>query len=138
MFLLDRRGDPREVDLPRNVQGRALIGDPRNDENTMVSQLHCAFLQFHNAMLERLAAQGVDEDELFNRTQQQVRWHYQWVVIHDYLRRLVGDELHSQLLTQAQDDQGRPRAPGSAAALPLQGQPVHAGGVLRRRLPIRA
>lgn len=108
MFLLDRR-DPREVDLPRNGQGRALIGDPRNDENTMVSQLHCAFLQLHNAMLERLAGQGVAEDELFDRTQQQVRWHYQWVVVHDYLRRLVGDELHSQLLTQAEDDQGRRR-----------------------------
>lgn len=30
-------------DLPRNEQGRALIGDPRNDENTIVSQLHLAF-----------------------------------------------------------------------------------------------
>ena len=108
-FLLDRRGDPREVDLPRNGQGRALIGDPRNDENTLVSQLHCAFLQFHNRMLERLAAQGVTEVELFDQAQQQVRWHYQWVVVHDFLRRLIGDELHGKLLTQAEDDQGRPR-----------------------------
>jgi hypothetical protein len=29
-----------EGDLPRNRLGRALIGDPRNDENTIVSQLH--------------------------------------------------------------------------------------------------
>ena len=27
-------------DLPRNTEGTALIGDPRNDENTIVSQMH--------------------------------------------------------------------------------------------------
>src|SRR5881296_2885827 len=34
-------------DLPR-FNGRALIGDPRNDENVIVSQLQGLFLQFHN------------------------------------------------------------------------------------------
>src|SRR5690348_3013221 len=28
--------------------GRAIIGDPRNDENVIVSQLHALFLRFHN------------------------------------------------------------------------------------------
>src|SRR5215510_7958501 len=41
--------DPRTRDVPRNTPGarspkRALIGDPRNDENVIVSQLHAAFL----------------------------------------------------------------------------------------------
>jgi len=37
-------GDPRAKDLPRNTANprRALIGDPRNDENTIVSQLQGA------------------------------------------------------------------------------------------------
>ena len=39
-------------DLPRNSQNAALIGDPRNDENLIVSQLHLAFLKFHNAVVE--------------------------------------------------------------------------------------
>ena len=30
---------------------RALIGDPRNDENLIVSQLHGVFLRFHNQMV---------------------------------------------------------------------------------------
>lgn len=34
-----------EDDLPRNEQGRALIGDPRNDENVIVSQLQLAFIK---------------------------------------------------------------------------------------------
>src|SRR5262245_50821834 len=31
---------------------RALIGDKRNDENVIVSQLHASFLQFHNRLVE--------------------------------------------------------------------------------------
>ena len=41
-------------DLPRNSQNTALTGDPRNDENTIVSQLHLAFVKFHNAVLEKV------------------------------------------------------------------------------------
>ena len=50
------RGDPRvggacrstarpAFDLPRNSQNVALIGDPRNDENLIVSQFHLALLR---------------------------------------------------------------------------------------------
>src|SRR5262252_3313531 len=35
-------------DLVRGPNGRALTGDPRNDENAMVSQLHGLFHRFHN------------------------------------------------------------------------------------------
>src|SRR3954471_116467 len=38
-------------DLPRNSQRVALIGDPRNDENLIVSQLQLAFLRFHNRVV---------------------------------------------------------------------------------------
>src|SRR5712672_3487602 len=43
-------GDPEATDLPRNAArpGRALIGDPRNDENAIVSQLQGLFHRFHN------------------------------------------------------------------------------------------
>jgi len=46
-------GDPNAKDLPRNGANpkRALIGDPRNDENTIVSQLQGLFLRFHNRTL---------------------------------------------------------------------------------------
>src|SRR5262249_54073752 len=38
-------------DLPRNPDGFALIGDPRNDENLIVAQLHLAMLKFHNKVV---------------------------------------------------------------------------------------
>jgi len=46
-FLIEETGTPGKSDLPRNSQMIALLGDPRNDENLIISQLHLAFLRFH-------------------------------------------------------------------------------------------
>ena len=87
-------------DLPRNAQGTALIGDPRNDENIIVSQLQLAFLLLHNKLFDEVAADpAVPEDRRFEETQQRVRWHYQWVVVHDLLPRLTSDELVGRLFS---------------------------------------
>lgn len=87
-------------DLPRGPNGRALIGDPRNDENLIVSQLHVAFIRFHNTVVDhvRCESAGLSGDDLFKLSQQTVRWHYQWVVMHDFLPRLVGPEVVSSIL----------------------------------------
>jgi Animal haem peroxidase len=86
-------------DLPRNSQGRALLGDPRNDENLIVSQLHCAILRFHNRVVAHLAeTTQLGGRDLFRRAQRMVRWHYQWVVVHDFLERIAGRTLVNQLM----------------------------------------
>lgn len=88
-----------ERDVPRNSQGIALVGDPRNDENLVVSQLHLAFVKFHNAMLDHVRSTGIDDpDHAFESARRLVRWHYQWVIIHDYLPRTVGWDLLRQAL----------------------------------------
>jgi hypothetical protein len=86
------------VDLPRNQQGRALIGDPRNDVHFVVSQLHLAFLRFHNAVVDHLRFES-EPAQLFADARRVVTWHYQWIVIHDFLSRLVGPDLLGQVLT---------------------------------------
>jgi hypothetical protein len=53
-------------DLPR-FAGRALIGDPRNDENSIVSQLQGLFHRFHNRIVDNNP--GLD----FEAVQQRVR-----------------------------------------------------------------
>jgi hypothetical protein len=70
-------------DLPRNAQGIALIGDARNDENLLVAQTHLAFLKFHNAVF------GDEGGGDFEKTRKLVRWHYQWIVLHDFLAKLI-------------------------------------------------
>ncbi|MEA3012170.1 MAG: hypothetical protein QOD42_715 [Sphingomonadales bacterium] len=91
-FLL---GGDNGSDLPRNSEGRALIADPRNDEHLIISQLHVAFLNFHNRLVEQLHAErGLTGGPLFEEAQRLVRWHYQWVVLHDYLPRILGAASH--------------------------------------------
>jgi hypothetical protein len=87
-------------DLPRNNANprRALIGDPRNDENSIVSQLQCLFLRFHNRM--------VDENKAldFQSIQKLVRFHYQWIVLNDFLPRIVHSSVLDALQTDGQYD----------------------------------
>ncbi len=92
---LDEEGLPN--DLPRNHQGTALIGDPRNDENLIVSQLHQAFLKFHNAVVDHLLG-CVPRQDLFEEAQRVVRWHYQWIVVHEFLPRICGADLVNSIL----------------------------------------
>jgi hypothetical protein len=104
---LETVASPAEDDLPRNRQGRALIGDPRNDENIFISQLQLTFIKFHNKIVDRVKAEeGLEGGDLFKVAQRITRWHYQWVVVHDFLRRIVGEELIGQLLRP--DDDGTP------------------------------
>ena len=79
--------DPNARDVPRTnpAEGpkRAIIGDPRNDENVIVSQLHSVFLRFHNRVADHLKSAD------FETVQRFVRWHYQWVVVNDFLPTIV-------------------------------------------------
>ena len=102
-FLIGRNGaggagDPHvkpglPFDLPRNTQGLALIGDARNDENLLVSQTHLSFLKFHNAVFDNEGGRD------FDATRKLVRWHYQWIVLHDFLTKLIDNNDLQDVLT---------------------------------------
>jgi hypothetical protein len=70
------------ANLPPHQPARAIIGDPRNDENALVSQLQGLFLRFHNRL--------IDESKLnFAQAQRSLRFHYQWMLVNDFLVHLV-------------------------------------------------
>jgi hypothetical protein len=75
------------------LNDRAVIGDKRNDENVIVSQLQSAMLRFHNRIVDLMPA-GTP----FEKVQQQVRWHYQYVVINDFLPRICGADVVKAVL----------------------------------------
>jgi hypothetical protein len=86
-------------DLPRNPRnGRALIGDPRNDENSIVSQFHGLFLRFHNRLLKEPDNKKKSIEEL----QQIVRFHYQYVILNDFLPRIIHSEVLERLKVEGQ------------------------------------
>jgi hypothetical protein len=83
-------------DLPRSAAApnaaRAIIGDPRNDENAIVSQLQGLMLRFHNRVVNERS------DLSFEAIQQEVRFHYQWVVLNDFLPTIVSESVLNQVL----------------------------------------
>jgi hypothetical protein len=95
-FLIGSGEAPEVEDLPRNHAGRALIGDPRNDENVIVAQLHLLFLKFHNAVVDRL---GPEVEQPFEKAQELVRRHYQWIVVHEFLPQVVAEGTLAEVLT---------------------------------------
>lgn len=86
-------------DLPRRGDGVAIIGDPRNDENLIISGLHAAFLLFHNRVVDRLRAQNTPGERVFAEAQRAVVWHYQWIVVHEFLPQIIGFGLTQDILT---------------------------------------
>lgn len=81
-----------EEDLPRlSNDSVAVIPEPRNDENVIISQLHLAMMKFHNKVVVELLNEGkASRGDLFESAQQIVRWHYQWCVLSDFLPKLTG------------------------------------------------
>jgi hypothetical protein len=88
LFKVERGG--LFEDLPRGTNRSAIIADPRNDENLVIAGLHAAFLLFHNNVVERTARRGEPSDEAFRRARLLTTWHYQWMIVHEFLPLFVG------------------------------------------------
>lgn len=85
-------------DVPRDAEGHALLGDARNDENVMLSGMHAAFLLFHNRAVDELRSEGAPPADVFRLARMYTTWHYQWMVVHEFLPLFIGQALTSELL----------------------------------------
>ncbi len=103
-------------DVPRNGQGVALIGDPRNDVHLFVNQLHVSLIHAHNLLVDRLREDGEPEASVFDEARHALTWHYQWVLLNDFLPTLVGEELSAHLLQEGP----ALYKPGDAPQIPLE------------------
>lgn len=87
-------------DLPIE-NGELLVADNRNLDNLILRQLHVVFLKFHNEAIRQLSARpstiagvgNLGEGTIFEQAQRLVRWHYQWIVRHDFLPRILHHSL---------------------------------------------
>ncbi len=98
-------GIPASIqDLPRNSAGAALLGDPRNDENAIVAQIHTAFLLAHNRLVERAQNQpggdALTGEQLFEKARKTLKWLYQWIVWHDYVKRISHPDVYAIALAK--------------------------------------
>jgi hypothetical protein len=87
-------------DLPRESSGRAIIADPRNDENVVIAGLQAAMLLTHNRAVDdvRVANPGMDPEDVFAEARRLVTWHYQWIILHEFLPQVVGASRVNRIL----------------------------------------
>lgn len=98
--------DINGFDLPRvgfgsKVSERrvALIPDARNDENLAIAQVHLAFIRFHNRVVDKLAGEGIPGLDLFAKARRVVVRHYQWMIRHDFLPRILDKAIVDDVFT---------------------------------------
>jgi len=85
----------------------AVIGDPRNDENLIVGQLHHAMLRFHNTVVDTLLVANFTGD-IFVEARKIVTHHYQWAVVNDFLERVCGKPAVDAALASVSAPPGSP------------------------------
>ncbi|MFD9796130.1 heme peroxidase family protein [Streptomyces sp. NPDC059070] len=123
--------NPNGADFARIDGDVARIGDPRNDENMLLAQLHLQMIKFHNRVTD-LLAQGqitdafgrtlppkpADEpptqqpgatldqlldvdnyyEDLHASAKRLVQWHYQWIVLHEFLPNFLDPAVLSDIV----------------------------------------
>ncbi len=78
---------PRGAGSSAKAKRKAIIPDPRNDENLAVAQTHNAMIRFHNRVLDSLPA-ALPPAQRFAQARELVTKHYQWMIRTDYLPRI--------------------------------------------------
>lgn len=109
-LMMGRHDNPR--DLARTCAGKALIGDPRNDENIIVAQIQSLFIELHNILMSFVAEDGDTAVDVkacahdgmepavwidhvkprfrnFQEVRRFIRLHYQWIVWNELLPAFV-------------------------------------------------
>src|SRR5438874_10045031 len=89
-------------DLPRNsINNAAILGDARNDENIMIAGVHAACLLFHNHAVDLIRSQNpsIANNEAYLEARRLTLWHYQWMILHDFLPHIVGQPVIDDVLT---------------------------------------
>lgn len=100
------QGGLHDDDLLRAPNGRAIIGDPRNDENRVISQIQLAIIRFHNHVAQTLYdesvadpnAETLEGHDLYEASRQATTWHYQWAVVNNFLTDICGTPVVERIL----------------------------------------
>ena len=86
-------------DVPRQSNGTAIIADPRNDENMMISGIQAAMIKFHNAVVDRLRGRGRRAvDRCSTQARRLVTWHYHCIILNEFLPQIIGQAMVNDIL----------------------------------------
>ena len=112
-------------DLPRGAgttaaqKRKALIPDKRNDENLAVAQTHLAFIRFHNRIVDTLPA-GTPAAQRFALARESAVKHYQWMLRHDFLPRIVEPSVLDDVFTNGRKALAVGATPTDVPTMPIE------------------
>jgi len=111
-----------EDDLPRNPDGTAFIGDPRNEENVITAGLHLLFLKFYNKVFNDIKLKNPTFilPQLIIESKKIVQWHYQIIVIEQYLKDITGKYYSRFFDTVTRKTNVHPAIKNLGAKLPIE------------------
>jgi hypothetical protein len=92
------------LDVPRKPDGIQIIGDERNGENQIILQVHMLFMKFYNKSLKeiKIAKSSLTRNEQIELAKQTTRFHWQWLVINDFLKLACGPYFNSLFTSEGE------------------------------------
>ncbi len=106
-------------DLPRTEDQVAIIGDPRNDENKILAQIHAGFIHAYNRMFSEETASS--PTERYVRARLRLYTTYQYILLNDYLARFVDPGIMKTMLDHgAQRFAAMMQANGGKIVMPME------------------
>ena len=90
----------KSFDICVDKQGAGILADDRSAENLILRQMTAVFVRSITSPLNNCDPTVADKDSLFERAQQQTRWQFQYLVVHDYLRTVLDPGVFKKLFVR--------------------------------------
>lgn len=111
-------GEEIIYDLPRHRNGKALIGDSRNDENFIIAQLHVLFMNAHNKLHDLHLTE--DPGSSVDTTRSELSLLFQKIIVNDFLESVMDPLVYHNLFVNPLDEFLIDVIPGEAARIPVE------------------
>ena len=113
-------GIPAKEGFDLKRDDKAVIPDKRNDENLAVAQTHLAFQRFHNRVVDTALPPGTPANQRFVRAREIVVKHFQWVIRHDYLPRILDPSVVDDVFTNGRKAFEKNAVPTDVPTMPIE------------------
>ncbi|MDJ0933628.1 peroxidase family protein [Breoghania sp.] len=105
----DTRCDLQHSRTYQQDAGTAIIGNPRNDENAIVSQIQFSMIKFHNSLVDHyIEVHGkklnklapAEAEEIFEKVRDHVTHYYHKEILEEFLPGLIGKHMVVKIATE--------------------------------------
>ncbi|HEX5468635.1 MAG TPA: heme peroxidase family protein [Gaiellaceae bacterium] len=110
---------PRGAGSTAKAKRKAVIPDPRNDENLAVAQTQLAMIRFHNRVVDTLPS-SVPAGARFETARELVTKHYQWMLRTDFLPRICAGPVITDVFTNGRKAFEVGAAPTELPTMPIE------------------